>query len=183
MLRTRRPEVYGDPPYPHARGAAVAGYHRDGTRGKILESVRIVAEPDVARAAIEAINTSVRTCAAEDAPAPPSVTLGNEPPIPQVPDVEVLSPAPRPRVPGARERAPRAARTGARRLRVGIAAAGRGVSPTPAAWWGIPKAVQCPSPHFHSRSTPRAIDDTTARTTLGAVITYQAPDERTAHEG
>ena len=108
MLRARRPEIYGDPPYPHARGCTVAGYRRAGQRGAIVErdaptSVRVVAEPEAAQAAIEAIQRAMLEGRVDPAPPPmPAqvhVVADNAQHVaPVAPDVEVLPPAPRPRV-------------------------------------------------------------------------------------
>ena len=102
MLRTRRPEKYGDPPYPHHRGCTVGGYRRDGMRGAIVErdaptSVQVVAEPETAALAIEAVNAFATDTA----------RLASEPPCDEMhlvatdaphgtPDAEVLPPASEP---------------------------------------------------------------------------------------
>jgi hypothetical protein len=66
LLRARRPEVYGDGG-PRVRGAAVAGYQRNGERGEIVSrtTIRVAADADEAARAAAEIRAQ-RTLAIED---------------------------------------------------------------------------------------------------------------------
>ena len=73
LLQARRPEVYGGGE--RLRGCTVAGYRRAGQRGAIVErdaptSVHVVAEPEAAQAAIEAMQRAMLENRVEPAPPP-----------------------------------------------------------------------------------------------------------------